>query len=390
MRLNKLSIYTLLAVFAALAVLTTAPLHAKKGPDLPPLPSPAILEQVINQTDGPTFTPLGVPAGVNASLVAFGKKFDGVENLVSTDEAITYLGTNGLLLETVLPLVDSGSQVLAPDMTAPGLNPLPGKIVGALYQPGRGTMVMVAVFENSTSKPKQVRLYYKNKKYYELKVKAKDFKSPTANSYDEGAIISQKESCVTVGMSQLCWKPDNKSDVREQEVPAQRVTEAYNRANKAYKFKSKFLLKDAVPDLIGNGVRANCATAFNTTPVGLDGTLPPMAACDPNLYMTATKEVKHPTDPIALWVVDQQADLKAFTHTGTYLGYVPAGEYLVVNATPEVTTPGEIGVLMLVNINDKNNHYLIPSIRMQQYGDGSKEKKRVASIKDGCTWYYGW
>ena len=385
MRSNRLIVFVLLAVFAALM---TAPLHAKKAPDLPPLPSSAILQQVISYTGGPTFTPLGVPASINNALEGFGKKFDGVEKLVKYQEAITYLGTGGALLETVIPLKNSGSHTLAPDMTAPGNNP--GKIVGALYQPGRGTMVMVAVFSDGSGKPKNIRLYYKNKKYYELKVKAKDFKKPTADTFDEGAIMTHKETCVTVGVSQLCWKPDNKSDVREDRIPVERVTAAYDRARKAYKFKGNFLLKDAVPDLIGNGVRANCGMALATTPLGFDGTLPSMADCAPNLYMTAAKKVKKPTDPIALWVVDQRADLKAFTYNGTYLGYVPAGEYLVVNATPNVTTPGETGVLMLVNINDNSNHYLIPSIRMQQFGDGSKEKKRVASIKDGCTWYYGW
>ncbi len=387
MRMTKLSIFVLLA---ALAVFMTAPLHAKKAPDLPPLPSSAVLQQVINFTGGPTFTPLGIPASVDAALATFDGAFDGMESQISQAESITYLGTGGMLLETVIPLKHSGSHTLAADMTAPGSNPLPGKIVGALYQPDRGTMVMVAVFSDSSGKPKKIRLYYTNNDYYELKVKARNFKNPTAGTFDEGAIISQKQSCVTVGISQLCWKPDNASAVREEGAPVQRVTAAYDRAKNAYNFKSKFLLDDAVPDLIGNGVRANCGIAFNTTPLGFDGTLPAMTPCAPNLYMTAADKLKNPTDPIALWVVNHQADLKAFTYSGAYLGYVPAGEYLVVNATPHVTTPGETGVLMLVNINDSSNHYLIPSIRMQQYGDGNGEKTPVASIKDGCTWYYGW
>lgn len=376
MRLIRL---TIAVTITALLVIVTGPSQAGP-PALPALPSAAVLNSVIAQSSGPTFTPLGIPASVIPALTQFGGVFDGVENRVSESDAISYLGTGGILKETVLPLKNSGSHTLTANITAPGANPLPGKVVGALYQPYRGTMVLVSVFRNG--RPDRLRMYTTNTQYQEYNVTVDKFKSRTANSYDEGAIIGQALSCVTVGLSQVCWPPTNPA-VREQGHPQNVVSAAYNRAKSAYQLTVNFFLTDAVPDLIGKQKRAGCDAAFNT----LTGPVQNLTACDPNLYVTAARQQKA-GQPIALWVVDEKADLKGFTYNGVYLGYIPAGEYLVMNATPNVTTPGQTGVLMLVNINDKNKHYLIPSVRMQQYAQPLQLP--VASIKDGCTWYYGW
>lgn len=359
-----------------IVVLMTAPLLANP-PALPALPSSTVINQVISQSGGPTYTPLGVPVNVMTSLVLFGGKFEDIENKVSRYDSVSYIATGGAIKETVLPLKSSGSQPLAADMMAPGSNSRPGKIVGALYQPYRGTMVLVVVFDGT--KPDKIRMYYTNTKYYEYSLKVDKFKSKTAGTYDEGAIIAHKLSCVTVGISQVCWEPENYSAVREEPYPKNRIYDAYTRAKNAYDLQVDFFVDDAVPDLIGSTKRTLCSAALIAASSPL---------CDPNLYVSAAKKPVA-GQPIALWVVDEQADLKGFKYDGTYRGNIPAGEYLVVNATPNITTPGQIGVLMLVNINS-SQHYLIPSIRIQQFAQSSVFQDPVASIKDGCTWYYGW
>jgi hypothetical protein len=252
----------------------------------------------------------------------------------------------------------------------------------------RGTMVLVVVFK-ANDKPDKIRMYYGNEAYYEYPLMKDKFAKGTAGTLDESPILAYNMSCVTVGEQQVCWQPDVNADVRETTYPKAKITEAYDRAKTNYDLKTKFFVDDAVPDLIGNLTREQCAAALKETVLPEGTAAPALQVCDPNLYVSAST-AKKDDEPIALWVVDQQADLKAFTYDGTYLGYVPVGEYLVINATPNATTPGQFGVLMLVNINDYNSHYLIPSIRIQQFAEKKNPKAQVAAIKDGATWYYGW
>ncbi|MBC8100416.1 MAG: hypothetical protein H7Y11_13310, partial [Armatimonadetes bacterium] len=299
-------------------------------PALPPVPSASILQQVINQ-GAPTFTPLGVPDAAITALVAFGGVFNGVENRVDVNQAVSYLATGGTLKETVIPLTNSGSTSLTPNMTTP--DGKRGKIIGAVYQPYRGsraTLVLVVVFKKS--KPDKVRMYYTNTQFYEYSAKWGTFPSSVAGTYDEGALISHDLSCVTVGNKQVCWEPASYSGVREQPYPKDVIYDAYTRAKDTYDLNNDFFVDDAVPDLIGPNVRANCAAQLDSG----GG-----SACDPNLYFSASKEANN--DLMAIFVVDSPADLDAFTDEGTYVGSLPAGEYVVVNATPNVVTPGATG-----------------------------------------------
>jgi hypothetical protein len=385
MRYRKFPLY----IFLVLIVLMTTSLQAKQGNSLPPLPSSDVINQVINQTGGPTYTPLIAPKNIKQSLKTSGGAFEGIHKKLSRKDAINYLATTGVVKEVVVPISDSGVEVLEPDITAPGPEERPGQVIGAVYQPLRGTMVLVVVFkDHGKPKPENVRMYDENGHYYEYPIQKDKFNKPTDDTFDEGAILSYNQSCVTVGKNQVCWETDISAGAREDSYPKDLVTAAYERARVNYDLKTKFFLDDAVPDLIGTVTRANCADALKTAVLPEGAEAPALAVCDPNLYVSASQEKKD-DEPIALWVVDQQADLKGFTYTGTYLGYVPVGEYLVVNATPQATTPGDVGVLMLVNINS-DQHYLIPSIRIQQFADKKKPKPQMAAIKDGATWYYGW
>jgi hypothetical protein len=74
--------------------------------------------------------------------------------------------------------------------------------------------------------------------------------------------------------------------------------------------------------------------------------------------------------------------LKAYRPNGSFVGAVPAGEYLVVDATPNQSVPGQVGVLMLVNINS-SDHFLIPNVPMQSFADSPLIDEFQAAIKDG-------
>jgi hypothetical protein len=348
---------------------------AANPPPLPPVPSAAILNQVITQTGGPTYTPLGVTDYVLTQLDSnFSGVLAGVRNKVSVYDTISYITTQGHLLESVMPLNNSGAENLAPDMTTPGSNPRPGKIVGVLFQPSRMVQVIVAVFKDTkpNTLPEKVRFYWNSTGYYEYSIKVDKFSDPDGNGQpapiDGGAIIAHKY---------------NYSQTRDGDNPKNILYTAYTQAKVVYDLKVDFYVDDALPDPIGPTLRNNCARQMK-----LRLNWRNMGNCTPNLVFGASKEFM-PGQPVALFVVSAAADLKAFKHTGEYTGSLPAGSYLVVPATPNVTTDGNIGVLFLVNL-DTQNHYLIPAIRMQGVAAGSGgSKDNYAVIKDGSTGSWG-
>ncbi len=367
----------LILVMVVSSLILILPVQANP-PALPSVPSNAILQSVINQSGPVTYIPMGVPDNVMTSLVNFGGVLNNVENLVDQNQAVNYLATGGLLKETVIPLVNSGSKPFAPNITAPGINPKPARIIGAIYYPSYGTRVLVAIFKSGNQLDK-IRMYSNNTSYREYSATAGSFASGVARTYDEGSLISHKLSCVTVSNKQVCWEPSNYSVMREQPYPKNRVYAAYTRAKNNYDINNDFFVDDAVPDMIGTDNRNNCAAALGSL-----GAL----ACDPNLYFSSAKEKKS-NNIIALFVVDSAADVTTFNTQGVFIGSLPAGEYIVINATPNITTPGQRGVLFLVNVNT-STHYLIPSVRIQQHAQSDAFQKPVASIKDGATWYYGY
>jgi hypothetical protein len=143
------------------------------GEPLPPLPSPSVIDKVIRETGGAVFVPLYTPDVIQQQLAAFSGTFDNVENRVDFWQAVHYITTSGRLTETIIPLLNSRTAVLDPDFNAPGAELRPAKVIGATYQAGRGTMVVVAVFKPEAwqcpacEPPEKVRFYYNSTAYYE-------------------------------------------------------------------------------------------------------------------------------------------------------------------------------------------------------------------------------
>jgi hypothetical protein len=383
--MRRLSIVFMVLLMCSLSI---APRASANPPPLPSIPVSAIINQVITQTGGPTYTPLGVTDYVLTQLDSnFTGALAGVRNRVSVTDTASYISTEGHLLESVMPLLKSGSERLVADMTAPGNNPVPGKIVGVLFQPSRMVQVIVAAFKpgKPNSPPEKVRLYWNTTGYYEYSIKMGRFKDTDGNgqpaTIDGGAIITHKFSCLTIGLDQFCWETYDSNQTRDGDRPKEILYPVYTQAKETYDLKVDFYVDDALPDPVGPTLRANCARQIK-----LRLNWRSLTDCTPNLVFGASKKFKA-GEPIAIFVLRAPADLKAFTHTGVYVGNLPAGSYLVVPATPHITADGSIGVLFLVNL-DKQNHYLIPAIRMQGLAD-DKGKDNYAAIKDGSTGSWG-
>ncbi len=354
------------------------------GSPLPPMPSQAAVNNVISQTSGIPYTPLGVPNVVLNQLSNFTGVFANVRHQIDVDKSISYIKTTRRLTETVMPLLNSGSAVLDPDITAPGSEPRPGKIIGALFQPSRGVMVIVAIFKLNTfgcsnCEPEKIRFYYNSTQYHEYSIIWGQFNGQPS-LLDQGSLIAHKYSCVTVGIEQVCWEPYSYSAVREEPTPKDIAYDAYTDAKDRYDLQVDFAVDDAVPDIVGQHQRTQCrqqltnATSFNF-----------LSQCRPNLVFTSAKEFQT-NQPIGIFVVTHQTNLRAYNNgTGQFMGNLPTGRYLVRNATPSINTPGAIGVLQLINI-DSNNHYLIPSMVMEGFAQSSAITEPRAAIKDGFVW----
>lgn len=379
--LSLLSLY-----FIAFLPFLATPVQANGDP-LPAIPGQSVLNQVISQTSGIPFTPLGVPNHVDNQLATFGGAFAGVQNMLEEDQAVSYFSTGKAMLELVIPLQNNATATLDPDMTAPGINPKPGKIVGAVFQPYRGVMVVVAVFQSgvcpSCAPPDKLRFYYNNTQYEEYSVVWGEFVDPDGNSVvdaiDEGAVIAHDYSCVTVGLEQVCWEPDSYSDVRDEPAPQDIAYDAYTEFENLYDMNVDFYVDDAVPDLFGSSTRARCANKYATA-----NNFNNIGQCNPNLIFTAATSYV-PGEPIGIFVTRRATNqIAIYKDNGQSVGALPVGEYLVINATPNVGL-GQIGVLFLVN-SDQQNHYLIPYMKGQVFGDSTASDESFAAIKDGYIW----
>ncbi|MBL8157274.1 MAG: hypothetical protein JNM70_24085, partial [Anaerolineae bacterium] len=319
------------------------------GEPLPPIPPQSVLNLVASQTGGPTLIPLGVPDAFRAQLVGFNGVLDGVENMLEYMRAVSYFDRSGNLRELVVPLKNSGTAVLGPKFSIPDEWPTPGQIVGVVWQRGRGTMVMVAIFGGMDSTtPYMFRFYRNSTQYYEESLIYSEFVDYFGDGrlerIDQGGLIAHQNSCVSVGLDQLCWWPYLETQLRDQGISTA-VQKAVNRAWDRYQVYTAFADWMAVPDIIGMVRRGQCAIQlYGATSVNS------LTNCKANLLMAHAFSSAE-GEPIGIWVVTANADLKAYRPNGTYTGLVPPGEYLLIDATPNLSVPGQVGVLFLVNIN---------------------------------------
>jgi hypothetical protein len=371
----------LLSLLATLLLMSVAgPVFAGSQP-LPPLPPQWLVNKVISETGGPTFTPVGVPSAMNGPLVSLDGALNNIENNLDYWQGVNYFGLNEFLYETVVPITNARFATLAPNMTAPGSPSAPGMIIGATYQRGRGVMAVVATFPTWTATiPNEIRFYFTSTQFHTALPIVGRFNDPDGDGVvdpaDAGAVISDRFSCITIGLRQVCWQSYSNSQVRDTDAVRSLLVQANSQAQNRYNFSATFALWDAVPDIIGTNRRQWCRSDF-----GWKTLTEQMQGCQPNLAFVHASSAS-PGQPIGLWVVRNWSELKAYDMTGGYWGWLPPNQYLVMDATPHITQPGQVGVLMLVAING-DQHFVIPSNVMQSFGQGGGLNPWEAAIKDG-------
>lgn len=355
---------------------------------LPALPPSWLINKVISQTGGPTFTPIGAPEILYDGLMPLNGPLDFIEFYLDDEQAVSYIATNDYLYETVVPIWGASWMNLAPDITAPGTPAVPGQVIGATYQRGRGVMAIVATFPNWTSTtPNGLRFYYTSTSYYSALPVVATFYDPNADwmvePTEEGAVISDKWSCIVVGLKQVCWAPYSTSQLRDSGAVQSLLVAANAQAQSRYNLTVSFAVNDAVPDLIGTNRRYWCGSDFDVKQRFTEV----MGGCQPNLaFVHATTTAVG--QPIGLWVVRYPAELKAYDMAGNYWGWLPPNSYLVMDATPSLNIPGQVGVLMLVDVYG-SQHFLIPSNVMQGFGQSIIINEWEAAIKDGTLRFRG-
>jgi hypothetical protein len=374
----------LLSLFIVLMGVTVQPATAGKPP-LPSLPPRSVRTAVLSQTNGAQFTPIGVAPAVTNWLNAYGGVFADAENMFDLSQAVHYVTHDGRLTETILPLRNSGSKVLRPNMTAPGATRKPGRIIGALFQPTRGMMIVVAVWKDMNAvNPEKLRFYYNDTLYFEAGYKLGNFLDINGDHrlepVDVGGIIAHNLTCVAVGLKQVCWAPYN-SIVRSN-TSRDLVHQAYEHMRDVYEISVDVFENDAVPDLYGRSSRVACANQMASAT-----SFENLTDCIPTAVFTATKELRA-GQPIAIMRVLSPVDVRAYTAQGTYVGTLPPGDYAVMDGMPTVTEPGQPTLLFLVNA-DGVNHFLVPSVVQQGYGRSDVIDERRAALRDGLMSWRG-
>ena len=391
----KWSAWSLTAVLlCVLSLQSTVTFSALKAP-LPNPPSQDVIDAVVASTNGAQFTPLHVPASILDQLNAFGAPFAGITLDVS--QAVHYITTKGNLLETLIPVAGLGSETLAPDMLAPRKKPKPGKpldpempgmVIGAWFQPELGVRWIVVTFtQNGT--PDKVRFYKPNNNYSATSLKQGKFVDHFANGQvepvDEGAVLSDKRSCITVGLDQACWGPVDHGLVRDETKPAKKARKAEAKFSALYELGVNFDEKNAVPDLLGRTQRETCAAFLNAA-----ASFRAMEACKANSILAVAKG-GDADDPIALLILSAEADIRTFDTAGNPTNLpLPAGSYIVLPTPVAAIEAGTPTVLFLIGLD--GSQYLIPSSIMQGFGAGAIGNTAQAGIRDGFARYrmFGW
>jgi hypothetical protein len=390
MRRRRFLTLIIFVVTFSFAVVYPIPPSAHAAASLPSLPSEAIRNAVIAASGGVAMVSLGIPTSVSTQLAKFTMApFAGVT--LDAFHVVHYIDTSRIDLQILIPRLDSRTTPLAPNAVTPD-DAKPAMVVGGYYDWSYGIRMVVAVFKDTKpgTKPTEMRMYAISNtgtlSYLKTYVmKSLMFKGVSGQqSYgDVGALIATTKVCYALYLDQFCF--ESKPNVRDSSI-ASYVSTGKNAAANSYSFSANFNQSQAVPDLVGANYRNACKASVQAA-ANLLNALP--TNCAPNIIVTAND---HPTagQPVALFVVLGANDMKTYSPQGAFVGSLPPGNYLVMDATPSNVspTPGNISVFYLVNADTKN-HFLLPNIFIEGFGDGILGSSlQMAAIKDGTT--SGW
>jgi hypothetical protein len=369
---------------------------AQGGQPLPPLPNRAIVDKVIKETGGATFKPLGMPTVLpgmlfniaTALLPANGLTADAVFDLPRAVYYITITDSsaenkNGMQ-RVVIPAVST--LPLQPDITTP--DGLPAKIIGGEVMMTGESGLLVTVWKDAdkAKKPSDLRVYTLQGTTLQFttpyKVTYRKLKGNKAGKIAEGdlgAVIAVRETCITFSNDQVCYSAD-KHAVDKPVVD--QMNESVSQLSRAYAFKAKIDLDGALADIAGIDKRAQCSDKLSTAN-DVSG-IAAISECAATITFAGVTNWQA-GDPLGAIRVNTAINMSAYDLQGNKVDTVPVGNYLILNAAPDLTDPGTPGALFLVN-GDGKTHFLIPSRVVEGFGDSgdknSNSYRGQAGIKD--------
>ena len=371
----------LLGIVLLLIICLTLPNAASfaQGKASVPKPDQDIVNAVLAQNGQAPFTP------VSAKLTA--PDFVG-QNLT---QLVTYLGSTvtfdttravnysehdsaGIVMVAV-PLADaSAGLVVDPNLKLGGQQ---GAIVGGLYVPGVGTIVVVAIPDSKGNKVSGRYFALANTTIQELSSKAADLtrrstksKAPTDA---KGVAISKHEVCFTLNLDQVCLATD--SFVPQAfSKSLQRASKSIDSLKKTWNVDVDVDQDNIVADLEGIEQRQNCANALAKQKES--SKLAP--ECSPTIILGATKKQGNGL-PIAFMELYADIQQQVFNKAGTTeIQTLKAGVYLIYDATPSLNQVGMIGALYLVSTN--GGQFLTPYQVVEEFGDSGDSKKPAPQV----------
>ncbi len=380
----------------------TAARSSEAQSNIPRLPDPAVINKVIKEAGLPTHVALNVPDPVSNQFLAIAATLDRslskgnelkADSILDLPRAVYYVSLDSGLRRIIIPMLNTADSTLSPTLQTPDDN-APGQIVGAVFEPDKDPAMLVITWKDKdkTKKPTDIRFYTNaggklqyTTPYKLIFRKLKGNKSGKIALGDQGVSIASRETCFTIGLDQVCYAPDKHTpDDKAMSV----MNDAFQQLSKAYAFKVKFDLDGALPDVAGSDWRTQCAAKLKqATAIAATSNIP---ECSATMVFTAASQIQA-GQPIALLHLSKDIERKAYNVTGTLVGKVAAGNYLVFDATPTITEPGEAAVLFLVNAEGKN-HYLIPSQVIEGFGDSddkdASSRRGQAAIKDANAGFH--
>src|SRR5258706_4100778 len=218
----------------------------------PPLPDQDVLEKVIKDAGVPTHVPLNVPDPVSNQFLAMaialnpnlskGAKLTP-DKIFDLPKAAYYVSLDNGLRRIDIPMLNSADTVLGPTLQTPDDN-LPGQIIGAVFEPDKGPMLLVITWKDKSKKPGDIRFYtYSDGKlqyttpYKLIFRKLKGNKSGKVAPGDQGVAIASRETCFSVGLDQVCYAPDKHTP---DDTARSTINAAMQELTKAYSFKVNF------------------------------------------------------------------------------------------------------------------------------------------------------
>jgi len=367
------------------ALLTFPGRAQQTAPPIPALPDPAAIARVIADSQGPTYTAIHAPV---ASLGALKSgPFAGVSQRLNPNKAVHVIGLGVGPRRSALPLQGAENATLQADTQTPD-DGLPSQVIGAAVDPTQGALTVIAVWKNGTDKkPSEIRFYQGGKPTTDSKSnkvivrQLKGDPSGKASAGDQGVIIAARETCYNLGLYQACYSPLKYT--RDEQIAAA-VSNAAQDLTAHFSVTVPFDMDGGVAEIIGDQQRAACDRDFTKL-----GKFPTQALpnCAANLVFTATTQIED-AQPIGLFVVVRPVATKVYDVQGNPVRALPAGNYLVMDATPPdaQSTPGALGALFLVN-SDGVTNFLIPSQTSEGFGSTDDQdadaRRGQAAIKDG-------